>query len=172
MSVDARPDDAEVARADAARAAELQRFEALSHVAAGIAHELNTPAQFIADNASFVRAAVDDLRTFACLTRDAVSDATLDDGTLRARIAVAARRSTGLLCGGVPQASRPSSMDSPHHQRRRESSVRARESPTPRPRVMARKNHAAIALCRRDLTTFPPGARHWPGCPRSSAPGH
>jgi signal transduction histidine kinase len=76
-------DDAEAHR----NLAEHQRLEALSHVAAGIAHELNTPAQFIADNAGFVRGATDDLCAFARMARDAVADAALSDAAVRMRIA-------------------------------------------------------------------------------------
>jgi PAS domain S-box-containing protein len=38
-----------------------QKLEALGRLAAGVAHEINTPIQFISDNVSFMRDSVDDL---------------------------------------------------------------------------------------------------------------
>ena len=46
-------------------AAELrlsQRLEAVGHLAAGVAHEINTPMQFVGDSVRFVSSAFDDLR--------------------------------------------------------------------------------------------------------------
>jgi signal transduction histidine kinase len=40
---------------------QAQKLEAVGRLAAGIAHEINTPVQFIGDSLSFVRTAVDDL---------------------------------------------------------------------------------------------------------------
>lgn len=42
--------------------AQAQKMEAIGHLAAGIAHEISTPAQFVGDNTHFLREAFDDLR--------------------------------------------------------------------------------------------------------------
>lgn len=40
---------------------QAQRLEAIGHLAAGVAHEINTPVQYIGDNLRFLREAFDDL---------------------------------------------------------------------------------------------------------------
>ena len=42
--------------------AQAQKMEAIGHLAAGIAHEISTPAQFVGDNTHFLREAFTDLR--------------------------------------------------------------------------------------------------------------
>jgi len=42
--------------------AQAQKMEAIGHLAAGIAHEISTPAQFVGDNTHFLREAFVDLR--------------------------------------------------------------------------------------------------------------
>ena len=42
--------------------ARAQKMQAIGHLAAGIAHEISTPAQFVGDNTHFLREAFDDLR--------------------------------------------------------------------------------------------------------------
>ncbi len=50
--------------------AEARRFESIGYLAAGIAHELNTPAQYVGDNIRFLKDALSDLgdllRRFRC----------------------------------------------------------------------------------------------------------
>jgi len=41
--------------------AQAQKLESVGRLAAGVAHEINTPVQFVSDSVSFVREAVDDL---------------------------------------------------------------------------------------------------------------
>ncbi len=42
--------------------AQSRKMEAIGHLAAGIAHEISTPAQFVGDNTHFLREAFDDLQ--------------------------------------------------------------------------------------------------------------
>jgi PAS domain S-box-containing protein len=45
-----------------AQLAQSQKLESIGHLAAGVAHEINTPIQYIGDNARFVRDAFQDLQ--------------------------------------------------------------------------------------------------------------
>ena len=47
-----------------------QRLEAVGQLAAGIAHEINTPLQFVNDSVKFVKEAVDELLVLTALYRE------------------------------------------------------------------------------------------------------
>jgi signal transduction histidine kinase len=51
---------------------QAQRLEAIGRLAAGIAHEINTPIQFIGDNAQFLAQAVADMSTYLALCEESV----------------------------------------------------------------------------------------------------
>jgi PAS domain S-box-containing protein len=52
----------------------LQKMESIGQLAAGIAHEINTPTQYVADNTHFLKEAFDDLQT-AIATYDRLLEA-------------------------------------------------------------------------------------------------
>ncbi|MFZ5889675.1 MAG: PAS domain-containing sensor histidine kinase [Myxococcota bacterium] len=66
-----------------------QKLEAVGALAAGLAHEINTPMQYIGDNGSFLGSAIQQLATFAAAARDAYQhDFSIDQ--LRERVERAA----------------------------------------------------------------------------------
>jgi signal transduction histidine kinase len=50
--------------------AQAQKLESVGRLAAGVAHEINTPVQFVSDSVSFVREAMDDLSEIVDRYRD------------------------------------------------------------------------------------------------------
>jgi PAS domain S-box-containing protein len=79
--------DQQVIEAELRRA---QRLEAVGALAAGIAHEINTPIQFIGDNLSFLDRAVGQLLS---LTQDAPADSDVDVSFLREEMPLAVHQS-------------------------------------------------------------------------------
>jgi PAS domain S-box-containing protein len=58
-----------------------QKLGAIGQLAAGVAHEINTPMQFIGDNLHFAKAAIGDLMTLLDLLRGAVTAAAVEKPT-------------------------------------------------------------------------------------------
>jgi signal transduction histidine kinase len=54
---------------------QAQKLEAVGRLAAGIAHEINTPIQYVSDNASFVRTALRDLAPLIARYRAVIAEA-------------------------------------------------------------------------------------------------
>ena len=84
-----------------------QKLESVGQLAAGIAHEINTPTQFIGDNVHFLKDAFTDLRDLLAHYERllaAVKNNTLSAGTL-AEISVAVERAdSGYLLEEIPKA--------------------------------------------------------------------
>jgi signal transduction histidine kinase/HAMP domain-containing protein len=57
-----------------AELSQAQKLEAVGRLAAGVAHEINTPIQFVSDNLSFVRTSLDELVVVTNRLRTAVSE--------------------------------------------------------------------------------------------------
>lgn len=65
-----------------AQLAHAQKLESIGQLSAGIAHEINTPTQYVGDNTRFVQEAIDDLmRAFAAYERLADAAAAGEDVT-------------------------------------------------------------------------------------------
>jgi two-component system, NtrC family, sensor kinase len=66
-----------------------KRLDAIGQLAAGIAHEINTPIQFVGDNANFLRQSFDETLP---LVHCVISSARAASGTPRRAIPAAVRR--------------------------------------------------------------------------------
>ncbi|MDT4987113.1 MAG: two-component system, NtrC family, sensor kinase, partial [Micromonosporaceae bacterium] len=79
--------------ADVTRVSELERqlnqtnrLEAIGQLAAGIAHEINTPIQFVSDNTRFVADSFTQMLSLIRLASDLCRDATVDDPVRAVRL--------------------------------------------------------------------------------------
>jgi len=70
--------------------AQAQKLESVGRLAAGVAHEINTPVQFVSDSVSFVREAMDDLSEIVDKYRE-LRNATQNSDNKGAEIAAAAK---------------------------------------------------------------------------------
>jgi PAS domain S-box-containing protein len=87
--------------------AKAQKLESIGHLAAGIAHEINTPTQYIGDNTHFLQEGFEDIHkllgTFQRLLRAAKDDTVTDD--LIAEVEAAVREADiDFLADEIPKA--------------------------------------------------------------------
>jgi two-component system, NtrC family, sensor kinase len=82
------------------------RLEAVGQLAAGIAHEINTPMQFVGDSVTFLNKAVDELLTLTNMYRELLRTEEPIDKEERQRWAAAAEEAADLdyLCERIPAA--------------------------------------------------------------------
>jgi len=71
--------------------AQAQKLESVGRLAAGVAHEINTPVQFVSDSVSFVREAMDDLTEIVDKYRELRSATEKDPAHTAADVAAAAK---------------------------------------------------------------------------------
>jgi len=71
--------------------AQAQKLESVGRLAAGVAHEINTPVQFVSDSVSFVREAMDDLSEIVDKYRELRSATEKDPEHMAADVAAAAK---------------------------------------------------------------------------------
>ncbi|HEX4450907.1 MAG TPA: ATP-binding protein [Kofleriaceae bacterium] len=79
---------------------QAQKLEAIGRIAAGIAHEINTPIQFISDNCEFLELGIADLRNGLDAYRRLVHDA----GLLAAAEQIEADRDLAFTLANLPEA--------------------------------------------------------------------
>jgi signal transduction histidine kinase len=61
-----------------------QKLESIGRLAAGVAHEINTPLQFVTDNVQFVRTSIDDIKPVVAAYRTLQAAAAAGDGVAAA----------------------------------------------------------------------------------------
>jgi two-component system NtrC family sensor kinase len=84
-----------------------QKLESVGRLAAGIAHEINTPIQYVGDSVHFLRSAYDDLNQLLDICRQAIHDLPQHPDHAEAKLAVAeaaARHDLDFIRTEVPKA--------------------------------------------------------------------
>jgi len=71
--------------------AQAQKLESVGRLAAGVAHEINTPVQFVSDSVSFVREAMDDLSEIVDKYRELRNVTQNENNNMGADVAAAAK---------------------------------------------------------------------------------
>jgi signal transduction histidine kinase len=122
---------------------QAQKLESVGRLAAGVAHEINTPIQFVSDSVEFVRAAVDDLVGVVDAQREALhamlagtwsqplaaqTDATIANADLPYLVEQLPRALDRALDGTRRVATIVQSMKAFAHERRERSEIDLREA--------------------------------------------
>jgi two-component system NtrC family sensor kinase len=84
-----------------------QKLESVGRLAAGVAHEINTPIQYVGDSIHFLKTAVDDFETLVATYRNAIKQLAAGESSdlvLDAVAAVEARADLDFLGAEVPKA--------------------------------------------------------------------
>jgi PAS domain S-box-containing protein len=81
-----------------------QKLQSIGQLAAGIAHEINTPMQFVGDNTRFLSGAFSDLSELVREQRAALGGLTLDPAAAAALAEAERRADLGFLLEEVPKA--------------------------------------------------------------------
>ena len=81
---------------------QAQKLEAIGRLAAGIAHEINTPIQFIGDNTSFLKSAFAHIVSLLRTYQEAVSRGRLESATAEALASVAEEEDISYFIEQVP----------------------------------------------------------------------
>ncbi len=149
--------------------AQAQKLKAIGQLAAGIAHEINTPTQYIGDNTRFLQDAFTDIgtlldaydRLLQAVEKDAVTDQLIDEVEAKQRGA-----DLGYLTAEIPQALQQS-LEGVQHVAGIVGAIKEFAHPGSGPAQTVDLNHAvegAITLCRNEwkcvaevATDFDPG---------------
>lgn len=120
--------------------AETRRLESIGQLAAGIAHEINTPIQFVGDNIRFLAEAFDDLQAIIEAARQLEQTVAGDDGATARPLGQPTETRRQRLAGS-PEESRSAQAGAPATNRSGSPSEPAERAP----RSLSRESDAALA---------------------------